>query len=88
MFQKSGKENSNRKSLKRGLSSRRGVEAQIISMYVIGMTVRDIFSHVQALYGIELSPTSVSNITDKIMEEWYSRTLGFLSGHIPGGCSL
>lgn len=42
------------------------------------MTVRDIVSHVQALYGIELSPASVSNITDKIMEEareWYSRTL-------------
>ena len=55
-----------------------GLEAQIISMYAKGMTVRDIVSHVQALYGIELSPASVSNITDKIMEEareWYSRTL-------------
>lgn len=55
-----------------------GLEAQIISMYAKGMTVRDIVSHVQALYGIELSPASVPNITDKIMEEareWYSRTL-------------
>ena len=39
-----------------------GLEAQIISMYAKGMTVRDIVSHVQALYGIELSPASVSNI--------------------------
>lgn len=55
-----------------------GLEAQIISMYAKGMTVRDIVAHIQALYGVELSPASVSNITDKIMEEareWYSRTL-------------
>lgn len=55
-----------------------GLEAQIVSMYAKGMTVRDIVSHVQALYGIELSPATVSNITDKIMDkarEWYSRTL-------------
>lgn len=55
-----------------------GLEAQIISMYAKGMTVRDIVSHVQALYGVELSPASVSNITDRIMEEareWYCRSL-------------
>lgn len=55
-----------------------GLETQIISMYSKGMTVRDIADHVQALYGIELSPTSISNITDKMMDEakdWYSRTL-------------
>lgn len=55
-----------------------GLESQIISMYSKGMTVRDITEHIKALYGIELSPASVSNITDKMMEEaneWYSRTL-------------
>ena len=55
-----------------------GLEAQIISMYAKGMTVRDIVSHIQSLYGIELSAATVSNITDKVMEEareWYSRTL-------------
>ncbi len=55
-----------------------GLETQIISMYAKGMTVRDIGSHVQALYGIDLSPAAISHITDKVMEEaneWYSRTL-------------
>ncbi len=42
------------------------------------MTIRDIQSHVTELYGINLSPTLVSNITDKIVhlaEEWQSRPL-------------
>lgn len=55
-----------------------GLEKQIISMYAKGMTVRDITDHVMAMYGIELSAASVSNITDKVMEDakdWYSRTL-------------
>ena len=54
------------------------LEAQIISMYAKGMTVRDIADHIKSLYGTELSAGSVSNITDKVMEdakEWYSRTL-------------
>lgn len=55
-----------------------GLEPQIISMYAKGMTVRDISEHLQALYGIELSAASISNITDRITgeaKEWYSRTL-------------
>ena len=58
-----------------------GLESQVVSMYAKGMTTRDIVDHVQSLYGIELSPSSVSNITDKIVEEakeWYSRTLDSL----------
>lgn len=58
-----------------------GLESQVLSMYAKGMTTRDIVDHVQSLYGIELSPSSVSNITDKIVEEakeWYSRTLDSL----------
>ncbi|MDE6850905.1 MAG: IS256 family transposase [Lachnospiraceae bacterium] len=55
-----------------------GLEPQVISMYAKGMTVRDISEHMQALYGIELSAASISNITEKISgeaKEWYSRTL-------------
>ena len=47
-------------------------------MYAKGMTVRDIADHVKSLYGIELPASSVSNITDKVMDDakdWYSRTL-------------
>ena len=41
---------------------------------ITGMSVRDITEHLQALYGIELSATPISNITDKVSQEakdWY-----------------
>ncbi len=54
------------------------IEDKIISMYAKGMTTRDIQSHISELYGIDISPTLVSNITDKIVvlaEEWQNRPL-------------
>lgn len=51
---------------------------KIISMYAKGMSVRDIQNHVKDIYGAEISPTTVSNITDKVMDvayEWQSRPL-------------
>ena len=47
-------------------------------MYAKGMTVRDIQTHVQELYGADLSAALISNITDKVMEtatEWQARPL-------------
>jgi transposase-like protein len=47
-------------------------------MYAKGMTTRDIKSHITELYGIDISPTLVSNITDKIVhlaEQWQNRAL-------------
>jgi putative transposase len=52
--------------------------AKIISMYAKGMTVRDIQSHVSDIYGAEISPQTISNMTDRILpllEEWRNRTL-------------
>ncbi len=54
------------------------IEDKIISMYSKGMTVRDIQSHIQELYGLEASATLISNITDKIVHiatEWQNRPL-------------
>lgn len=54
------------------------IEDKIISMYAKGMTTRDIQSHVEELYGIEVSPVLISNITDKIVDiaiQWQSRML-------------
>ena len=51
---------------------------KIISMYAKGMTTRDIQSHVEDIYGVALSPSTISHITDKVMErarEWQSRPL-------------
>nr|WP_243122388.1 transposase [Clostridium septicum] len=47
-------------------------------MYAKGMTTRDIASQVNEIYGMDISPTLVSNITDKVIpmiREWQSRPL-------------
>lgn len=54
------------------------IEDKIISMYAKGMTTRDIQTHITELYGIDISPTLVSNITNKIVhlaQEWQNRPL-------------
>ena len=55
-----------------------GLEEKIISMYAKGMTTRDIQAHIKDLYNYEISPDTVSSITDKVLErarEWQSRPL-------------
>lgn len=57
------------------------VEEKIISMYAKGMTTRDIQSHMQDIYGIEVSPGMISHITDKVLplvQEWQARPLSAL----------
>lgn len=54
------------------------IEAKILSMYAKGMTTSDIESHLQELYGIEMSDTTISRVTDKILpvvREWQMRPL-------------
>ncbi|MGC7870602.1 IS256 family transposase [Desulfosporosinus sp. SYSU MS00001] len=54
------------------------LEDQIIAMYAKGMSTRDIEDHMRDLYGVDVSPTMVSKVTDKIMPliaEWQSRPL-------------
>ena len=43
------------------------MEAKIISMYAKGMTTNDIESHMRELYDIEISNSTISRITDKIL---------------------
>jgi transposase-like protein len=43
------------------------MEAKIISMYAKGMTQSDIESHVRDMYGVDISDSTVSRITDKIL---------------------
>ena len=55
-----------------------GIEDQIIAMYSKGMTVRDIQDHLNQLYGVDISPTLISNVTNKLMpiiKEWQNRPL-------------
>lgn len=64
--------------LPKGQSRFTGFDDKIISMYAHGMTTRDIQSHLQEMYGIEISPTLVSQVTDAIADEvkqWQNRLL-------------
>ena len=54
------------------------IENKIISMYAKGITTRDIQSHIEEIYGLQVSPTLVSNITEKIVSiatTWQNRPL-------------
>ena len=54
------------------------IEEKILSMYAKGMTTSDIEMHIRDIYGIEVSDTTVSRITDKILpiaKEWQQRPL-------------
>jgi len=54
------------------------IEEKILSMYAKGMSTGDIESHIQDIYGVEVSDTTVSRITDKILpiaKEWQQRPL-------------
>lgn len=54
------------------------IEEKIQSMYAKGMTTSDIEGHVRDIYGVEVSDTTVSRITDKILpvaKEWQQRPL-------------
>lgn len=54
------------------------VEEKILSMYAKGMSTGDIEGHIQDIYGISVSDSTVSRITDKILpkaKEWQQRPL-------------
>jgi len=56
----------------------RDIEEKILSMYAKGMTTGDIEAHIRDIYGVEVSDTTVSRVTDKILpiaKEWQQRPL-------------
>ena len=46
-----------------------GFDEKILSLYARGMTVREIQSHLEVMYGAEVSPTLISSVTDAVMDE-------------------
>ena len=55
-----------------------GFDDKILSMYARGMTTREIQGHLEEMYGVEVSPTLISEVTDGVMEEvkaWQNRPL-------------
>lgn len=56
----------------------KGFDDKIISMYGLGMSTRDIQSHLEEMYNIEVSHELIANATDGIMDEvrsWQHRPL-------------
>ena len=55
-----------------------GFDDKIISLYARGMTVREIQSHLEEMYGTEVSPSLISSVTDAVVDEvkaWQARPL-------------
>ncbi|MCM3429213.1 IS256 family transposase, partial [Brevibacillus invocatus] len=54
------------------------IEDQIIAMYAKGISTRDIEAHMKDIYGIDVSASLVSKVTDRVLPlvtEWQSRPL-------------
>jgi putative transposase len=55
-----------------------GFDDKVLSLYARGMSTRDIQGQLEELYGVEVSPTLISNVTDAVLEDvraWQSRSL-------------
>ena len=66
------------KIIAKGQTHFHGFNDKIVSMYSRGMTTRDIQSHLEERYGVDVSPTLISNVTEAVMEEvvnWQNRPL-------------
>lgn len=54
------------------------IESVVISLYARGMSTRDIEAQIKDIYGVTISASSISNITDQVMsdvEAWQTRPL-------------
>ncbi len=66
------------KALKKYAANTNELEEKIIAMYAKGMSVRDIQDQLEELYGVDISATTISTITDKVwslVEAWQNRPL-------------
>jgi putative transposase len=55
-----------------------GFDDKIVSMYARGMTTRDIEAHLKEIYGVEVSPALISQVTEAVSDEvkvWQNRAL-------------
>jgi len=55
-----------------------GFDEQVLSLYSGGLSTREIQCQLEELYGVEVSPTLISNVTDAVLDEvkaWRSRPL-------------
>lgn len=66
------------KMIAKGQTRFTGFDDKIISMYARGMSTREIQGLLEEIYGVEVSPTLISHVTDSVKDEvtaWQSRPL-------------
>ena len=64
--------------IKKGEKQLGGFDDRIISLYARGMTTRDIQAHFEESYGVEVSATFISQVTNEVLDEvkqWQQRPL-------------
>jgi putative transposase len=64
--------------VKKGQTRFDGFDEKVISLYARGMTQREIQGHLEEIYGVEVSPSLISTVTDAVLDEvraWQSRPL-------------
>lgn len=55
-----------------------GFDEKVLALYARGMTTREIQGHMEEVYGVEVSPTLISTVTDAVLDEvraWQARPL-------------
>ena len=50
-----------------------GFDDKILSMYARGMSTREIQGHLEEMYGVEISPSLISQVTDAVLDMGRSR---------------
>jgi putative transposase len=64
--------------VKKGQTRFDGLDEKIISLYSRGMTQRESQGHLAEIYGVEISPSLISTVTDAVLDEvraWPARPL-------------
>jgi putative transposase len=46
-----------------------GFDDKIIALYARGLPTREIQAHLEEIYGVDVSPTLISNVTDAVIDE-------------------
>jgi putative transposase len=64
--------------VKKGQTRFGGLDEKSISLYARAMTQREIRGHLEEIYGVEISPSLISTVTDEVLDEvraWQARPL-------------
>jgi transposase-like protein len=64
--------------VKKGQTRIDGMDDRIIGLYAAGLSVRDIRTHLEEVYGLRVSADLISRVTDAVLDEvsiWQSRAL-------------